>query len=216
MTELKTLLEIRNEIKERKPDFIRQDNPKRMKVNYKWRKPKGIHSKIRHKFKGRRKMPSPGYKSPIKVKGLHSSGLEIINIYSIKDISQIKKESQGIVIAKTIGMKKQFEILKKAKELGIKVLNLNVDGQIKKIEDIINSKKKKDAKEKKAEVKEEKKPKETKKEEIKKEAKTKESKENISEKKSEEDRKESNASERRTRSQLTEKKEKDKLLTKKV
>ena len=49
-----TLLNVRKEMKERKPEFIRQDNPKRMKLNYKWRKPKGVHSKIRHHFKGRR------------------------------------------------------------------------------------------------------------------------------------------------------------------
>lgn len=192
MAELKTLLGIRNEIKERKPVFIRQDNPKRKKLNYKWRKPKGIHSKIRHRFKGRRKMPSPGYKSPIKVKGLHSSGLKIINVHSAGSLNEIKKQSEGIIVAKNVGMKKQLEIFKKAKELDIRVLNLNADGQIKKIEDMINSKKKviKEAK------------KEDAKKEIK-EKKTKETKEET-EKLTDENKKES------------EKKEKDKLLTKKV
>ena len=202
-----TLLEVRKELKERKPVFIRQDNPKRRKLNYKWRKPKGIHSKIRHKFKGRRKMPSPGYKSPREVKGLHFSGLKIINVSSVDNLTVIKKENEGIIVAKNVGMKKQLEILKKAKELDIKVLNLNVDGQIKKIEDIINLKKKVPKETRKEEVK---------KEESKKETKEKESKENLAEKQVEEDRKESNASERRTRSQLTEKKEKDKILTRKV
>ena len=151
------ILEIRNKMKERKPAFIRQDNPKRMKVNDKWRKPKGIHSKIRHKFKGRRKMPSPGYKSPREAKGLHSSGLKIVNISSINDIIKIRKENEGAVIAKSIGMKKRLEILKKAKELQVQVLNLNVDEQIKKIEDFINSKKKKTTTEvKKEEAKEKK------------------------------------------------------------
>src|SRR3989344_9388886 len=98
MTE--SLLEIRKELKERKPEFIRQDNPKRKKLNYKWRKPKGIHSKIRHHFKGRRKMPSPGYKSPRKVKGLHSSGLKMIHVFSASDASKIRKETEGIIIPK--------------------------------------------------------------------------------------------------------------------
>src|SRR3989338_2447991 len=125
MTQINSLLEIRKELKERKPIFIRQDNPKRMKLNYKWRKPKGIHSKIRHKFKGRRKMPSPGYKSPRKVKSLHSSGLKMINVSSIDDVKKTKK----------------------AKELNVTVLNLNADEHIKKIENFINSKKKKENKE---------------------------------------------------------------------
>ena len=157
MTQITTLLELRTRIKEKKPDFIRQDNPKRMKVNDKWRKPKGIHSKIRHKFKGRRKMPSPGYKSPRDAKGLHSSGLKIVGIISINDLIKIRKESEGAVIAKSVGMKKKLEILKKARELNVNILNLNVNEQIKKIEDFINSKKKKATTEvKKEEVKEEK------------------------------------------------------------
>ncbi|MBI2650454.1 50S ribosomal protein L32e [Candidatus Woesearchaeota archaeon] len=140
---VQNILEIRKGMKERKPDFIRQDNPKRMKVNDKWRKPKGIHSKIRHKFKGRRKMPSPGYKSPKKAKGLHSSGQMIAGVSSMSDLIKIRKESEGAVIAKSVGMKKRLEILKRARELNINILNLNVDEQIKKIEDFISSKKKK-------------------------------------------------------------------------
>ena len=146
MTQINTLLELRTKIKENKPDFIRQDNPKRMKLNDKWRKTKGIHSKIRHKFKGRRKMPSPGYKSPVLVKGLHFSGLKIVNINSINRLENIKKENEGIIISKSVGKKKKLEILNKAKALDIKVLNLNIDEQIKKIEDFISSKKKKEAK----------------------------------------------------------------------
>ena len=190
---IENLLEVRRELKERKPVFIRQDNPKRMKLNDKWRKPKGIHSKIRHKFKGRRKMPSPGFKSPSLVKGLHSSGLKIVNVSSVEDLSRIKKESEGAVISKSVGAKKRFEIFKKAKELDITILNLNVDEHIKKIENFINSKKKKESKEAKKEETKEKPAKET-----------KEKKEEISKEMTDEQKKEA------------EKKERDKVLTKKV
>ena len=156
-----SLLEVRKELKERKPVFIRQDYGRRKRINSKWRKPKGIHSKIRHHFKGRRKMPSPGYKSPIAVKGLHSSGLKIVNVYSVDNIKKIKNQSEGAIIAKSVGFKKRLDILKKAKELNVNILNLNIDDQIKRIEEFINSKKKKEAKEiKKEEIKKE--PKETK------------------------------------------------------
>lgn len=162
MTQTSILLELRAKIKDKKPEFIRQDNPKRMKLNYKWRKPKGIHSKIRHHFKGRRKMPSPGFKSPIEVRGLHSTGLNIIKVFSIEDLKKIRNGKDGIVISKQVGMRKQLEILKKAKELKIEVLNLNADERIKKIEDFVNSKKKKEAKAPKKEARKEKeaKPKE--------------------------------------------------------
>ena len=67
------LLQVRKELKERKPEFIRQDNPKRKKLNYKWRKPKGIHSKMRHNRRGKRGSPSPGYGSPNEIKGYHGT-----------------------------------------------------------------------------------------------------------------------------------------------
>lgn len=149
------LLDIRKELKERKPEFIRQDTHKRKKLSLKWRKPKGIHSKIRHHFKGRAKMPSPGYKSPAKTKGLHSSGLRIVRVFSVSEISEIKNENEGAVIAKSVGTRARLGILKKAKELRVKILNLNVDQEIKKIEQFLNSKKKKEQKtSKKEEVKE--------------------------------------------------------------
>ena len=185
------LLEVRRNLKERKPEFIRQDSPKRMKVGFKWRKPKGIHSKIRHHFKGRRKMPSPGFKSPLKVRGLHASGLKIVNVSSVNEVQKIKKNTEGIIISKSVGAKKRLEILKKAKELNITILNLNVDEHIKKIEDMINSKKPKTEKEANKEIKEK---------------SVKESKEQKEEKQEASDKTKKEA----------EKKERDKLLTKRL
>jgi large subunit ribosomal protein L32e len=138
---MKGLLEIRKELKERKPEFIRQDTQKRKKLSLKWKKPKGIHSKMRHNFKGKRKSPSPGYKSPSKVRGLHASGLRIVNVHSAGDVDNIKKDTDGIVVSSRVGMKKKYEILKKAKQLGISVLNINADDRIKKIEVFLSSKK---------------------------------------------------------------------------
>jgi hypothetical protein len=43
-------------------------------------------------------------------------------------------------------MKKRLEIFKKSKELGVKTLNLNLDENIKRIEEFINSKRKKKSK----------------------------------------------------------------------
>ncbi len=194
---IEKLLEIRKIMKERKPEFIRQDNPKRMKLNYKWRKPKGLHSKIRHHFKGRRKMPSPGYKSPAIVKGLHSTGLMIIHVASANDVVKIKKDREGIIVSKSVGTKKKLEIFRKAKELDVKVLNINIDEHIKKIEDFINSKKSKSSKETKKEEKKEKSPKESK------------------EQKHEQAQKDTDTANDESRKEA-EKKEKDKLLTKRT
>lgn len=191
-----SLLEIRNALKERKPNFIRQDYQRRKRIGnkLKWRKPKGVHSKIRHHFKGWRKSPSPGYKSPLDVKGYHSSGLKMVNVFSTNDLSNIKKDTEGIIISKNVGMKNRLQILKKSKELGILVLNLNMDEHIKKIEEFISSKKKKST-----EVKKESKSQKETKPKHKEEAKQQEDMTSTDKEKKE-----------------AEKKDKDKLLTKKV
>ena len=115
----KELLQIRKEMKERKPHFIRQDDHRRMRIQNqdKWRKPKGVHSKIRHAFKGRRKMPSPGYKSPVAVKGLHHSGMKMVHVATEKELGKINKVSEGIIVSGNLGMRRKLEILKRQRSL---------------------------------------------------------------------------------------------------
>ena len=194
------LLKVRNELKDRNPRFIRQDNPKRMKVNDKWRKPKGVHSKIRHAFKGRRKMPSPGYKSPAAVKGLHATGLKMVQVFSVEQISKLNKDKEGAVIGSAVGMKNRLVILKKAKEMNVQVLNLNLDATMKKIEDSLSARKNRKKHQEKREAKKE--EKKEKKEEPKQET-THEHKDHVHAEHSHDDKKKE------------EKHEKDKILTRK-
>jgi len=81
-------------------------------------------------------------------------------VYSPAEVGKIKKDVQGIIIPKNVGARKRLEILKKAKELNVIVLNLNIEESIKKIEDFMSSKKKEPEKKSK---KDEHKPKEAKK-----------------------------------------------------
>jgi large subunit ribosomal protein L32e len=170
------LLQVRNDMKARKPRFIRQDNFRRMRIKNqdKWRKPKGIHSKIRHAKKGFRKSPSPGYKSPAAVKGLHSTGLKMVHVSTLEQLAKVNKSSEGIIVSGTLGMQKKLELLKKAIEMKVEVLNFNAPGMVKKIEESFASRKQKSKK--KAEKKG---PKpESQKTEAKAEAKAEEKKEN--------------------------------------
>lgn len=164
MTEAKILLALREKIKSKKPEFIRQES-ERAKISEVWRKPKGIHSKMRHHIRGKRKMPSPGYGSPVEVKGLHSSGLIPIIVYNTSQIPSSKE--YGIIIGSTVGMKKKAGIIEKAGQLGIRVLNIDVDVYMKKFGELVASKKKKSE-----QIQKEKSPKKT--EEKKEEKKSKE------------------------------------------
>ena len=124
MNDIKTLLNIRKDIKSRKPDFIRQDSHKKAGLGAKWRKPKGLHAKMRLKLKGYRKIDSKGYRSPKLARNLHKSGLAVKIVNTVRDVEKIKKGHEGGIIAKNVGQKKKVEILKKAKELDVKILNV--------------------------------------------------------------------------------------------
>jgi len=160
------LLKIRNERKANKPDFIRQEINKRKRLKLKWRNPKGMHSKLRRKFRGKRKMPSIGYGSPKKFKGTTNEGKKKVLIHNLMELNKLKV-GEVIELAK-LGSKKRLEILKKIREKKFKITNVkDIQASIKKIEDNMVERKKRveERKKKKEKAKEEKKPKKEKKKE---------------------------------------------------
>ena len=124
MTEIKDLLQKRKAIKNKKPDFAMQDSHKLSRLKKKWRRPRGSDSKMRHGFKGYSKCVEPGYGSPKEVRGLDKSGLEPILISTVKDLNNINKDKQGIIISSNVGMRKKVDIINKAGELSITILNI--------------------------------------------------------------------------------------------
>lgn len=137
------LLELRKAIKAKKPVFLRQDYHKKKELGRKWRKPKGLHSKMRHHFKGKIRCVAHGWGSPLEVKYLHPSGLKQVIVSSVEGLKKINAKTEGAMIAAAVGMKKRFEILKKAMELGIKVLNIkNAESYLKEQEEKFKERKK--------------------------------------------------------------------------
>lgn len=188
---MKSLLEQRKRIKRKKPDFYMQDSHKKGRLKSKWRRPKGIDSKMRLCLKGYRKSVEPGFGSPNPVKGLLSSGQMPVLVNNLKDLESIDKEKQAALLSSGIGTRKRIEMLKKAMESGITIANFkDPAAKIKKIEE--DRKKKLEEKKSKEKKKAEKKAKEK---------KEKKKKEDLAEKVLTEEEKA--------------KKEKDKILTKK-
>ncbi len=118
------LLELRRQLKAKKPDFLRQDAHKVKRLAKKWRRPKGIHSKMRHKFKGYRKLVSKGYRSPAIVRGFSSKGLEIVLISNLDDLQKINAKAQTALIAKSVSLRKRLAIVDKANEINISIVNV--------------------------------------------------------------------------------------------
>ena len=107
----------------KKPKFLRQGAIAYKRLGKRWKKPRGIHSKVRRHEKGKAKLPSPSYGAPRKLRHLHPSGFREVLVHNIKDLEKIDSKKEAVKIASSVGKKKRSDILKKAEEKKIKVLN---------------------------------------------------------------------------------------------
>ena len=107
----------------KKPKFRRQESWRYKRVTDRWRRPHGIDSKMRKKIKGWPVSPTTGYRSPKKIRGIHPSGFVETRVTTVDDLIGIDPELQAIRIAHTVGGRKRVEILTRAGDKGIHVLN---------------------------------------------------------------------------------------------
>jgi large subunit ribosomal protein L32e len=118
------LLDTRKKAKKRKPHFVVKESKFRAGVKSRWRQVRGMHSKVRQCHKGRPIMPSTGFGSPKAVRGLDRSGFEPVVVKNLDQLNSLNKETQAAVIGSTVGKKKKSQLLTKALENAIKVLNV--------------------------------------------------------------------------------------------
>ncbi len=136
------MLKLRKQLKAKKPDFIRQDYQKRACIPLPWRRPRGLHSKMRHRFAGHRALVDPSYGSPKEVFGLHPSGFAPILVHTLNELGKINAKTQGAVLGSTLGLPKRMTLLTKAKELGVRILNVkDIDAALKNAQDSIAARK---------------------------------------------------------------------------
>ena len=107
----------------RRPTFRRQEWFRYSKLGENWRKPKGIHSKMKRGLKRRPPMVEIGYRGPAEVRGLHPSGFEEVLVYNVEGLENIDPKKQAVRVGGTVGTKKRIAIEDRADELGIRVLN---------------------------------------------------------------------------------------------
>lgn len=119
----KRLLKKRKEISARRPKFVRPESWRYKRIKKPWRKPKGIDNKMKEKRKGYPPMVSIGYRGPTAVRGLHPSGYQVVHVANIYELEVIDKETEAVMIKRTVGARKRQKILDNAADLGLKVLN---------------------------------------------------------------------------------------------
>jgi large subunit ribosomal protein L32e len=124
-------LQVRARTKNKKPKFVRAESWRFDRFSESWRRPRGLDNKIRRKIKGWPPGPSMGYKGPKIARGLHPSGYREVIVYNVADLSNVDAETQAARIAHTVGKRKRADIIAKAKELNLKILNIQISAETK-------------------------------------------------------------------------------------
>ncbi len=121
----KKLMERKKIMNKKRPHFHRDGFRKRIRITSEWRKPRGIHNKMRNRKAGHRRVIMPGFRTQVAVRGLHlATGLRPVLIHSIKDIQYLNKGTDGAIIGKDTGTRKRLELISELNKQGIKILNL--------------------------------------------------------------------------------------------
>ena len=115
------LMNVRSRQKAKKPEFNRHDCHKKKRLGTSWRKPRGLHNKLRQQVSAKGKPVRPGFGSPKAVKGFHPSGFKEILVNNVKELENAR--GCAVRIASAVGMRKRLEIQAKAAEMNLKVLN---------------------------------------------------------------------------------------------
>ncbi|MCW7078336.1 MAG: hypothetical protein OCU22_04305 [Canidatus Methanoxibalbensis ujae] len=99
-----------------------------------WRRPRGIHNKLRKEKKGKGRLVKVGYRIKREWRGLHPSGHREVLVHNLNELLKVKEEVEedikegeesGVVIriASTVGAKKREIIVAEAEKMGLRVLN---------------------------------------------------------------------------------------------
>jgi large subunit ribosomal protein L32e len=121
--DLQNCLAVRKKIKNRTPNFLREEWFRYKRIKKNWRRPDGISSKMRINLKYRPSRVRVGFRGPKETRGLHPSGFEEILVYNTADIEKLDPKTQAARIGSTVGTKKRIEIEKKADDLDVRILN---------------------------------------------------------------------------------------------
>ncbi len=116
-------LAVRAIISGRRPAFKRQEWFRYAKLGDSWRRPKGIHSKMKRNLKRRPPVVDIGFRGPASVRDLHPSGFQEVLVHNVAGLEDIDPKVQAVRIGGTVGTKKRIAIEDRAAELGIRVLN---------------------------------------------------------------------------------------------
>lgn len=120
---MSSLMQLKIKLKRKKPNFLRQDAHK-LHLPKNWRRPRGMHNKMRLGKKGHRVRVDSGYRSPNDARYLHKSNLIPILANNMKDLEKLDNSIHAVIMSGKLGLKKKIQLIEKCNSLNIKILNL--------------------------------------------------------------------------------------------
>ena len=112
-------------IKKREKKFHRHHSDRYNRVKSNWRKPKGIDSCVRRKYKGKTLMPNIGYGSDKKTRNFGPKGFLPIRVNNINELKTLMISNERITaeISKNLGRLKKKKLMEIAAKMDIKISN---------------------------------------------------------------------------------------------
>lgn len=117
-------LRVRRRVKKGKPNFVRPESWRYVRLKENWRNPKGLDHKVRLMYKGWPPAAGSGYGGPKIGKHLHPSGYKEVLVYNVEDLRKIDPDTQAARIGHRVGKRKKAGVLVEARKKKIVVLNL--------------------------------------------------------------------------------------------
>lgn len=112
-------------VKKRTKKFPRHQSDRIKHVPVGWRRPKGIDSCVRRKWKGAVRMPNIGFGSNKKTKHMLPNGLYKFIVNNVKDVNLLlmHNKTHTAEIAHNVSSRKRAAIIARASALAVKVTN---------------------------------------------------------------------------------------------
>lgn len=107
--------------KKKKPTFNVLNFGFMKSVKSRWRKPRGTHNKKRMGKRFTGASPNIGYKNPDSIRGTRKTGEKEVLVYNVSELEKVKDSL--VRVAGRVGRKKRLDIQKKAKSLGLRIIN---------------------------------------------------------------------------------------------
>lgn len=114
-------------VKKRTKKFAKHQSELFKRVDPSWRKPRGIDSRVRRKFKGSIPHPSAGYGSDKITRNVHPHGFKSVVINNVAELEMLMMHNRtyAATVAKSVSSRVRRAIIERAEQLAIRVSNAN-------------------------------------------------------------------------------------------